>query len=672
MSIGSRQKSPLGDTAVQGRIARLVVLLLFVASFSAAAGFMQGEQVTVQSFTNVAAVDDGVRLIEMKNTFENPGDLTSSSQFITDPKVQSALGVGSGETCITGEEEVCRNKCSTTYVKIVSGSKQTKDCDRGKAKDNPIYEAIDALYQCIQDETGGAISIKDLDATMCRVDDPNKEIQQGDVEAEKALREEIIDEGNPEEMTKKTIQEHLAKAVRQTASEKGLLYVPVKCLDELKAAEQAKKVGIEKGKTIGSVDGNSADSCSYAGVTNCLLNPLTKKFDCTTKEGPSSQPGTGQQCTTGNWLEKTTCYVSKTVNQAKEEILRALGGSPLGGANRAQLEALCRQCSGGGSCSAQAQQACMQLSGQPQQPLQQQPQQQKPGGGGSENEGQNKCPSGQKYVTTDGKGRCVDDESSSDANAPSCILLANKNTIQLGESVTLRWRTANAEKIDITGVGENVPHNQDKIVKPQETTIYKLIARGKDSNRTKECTTTITVENRSDGETGSQPPQLSCTPGTIPRGGNATVKWACVASADSSSGENVATGGKLASEVEVSPQNNTQYSVSCMQDGKEIGKSSCSVLVGEPIFDILVSPTTAKRGDRVRVSWASLFMKSCRVTGPRGFDYTRQQGVIITEPFSLDSTQVPNQNIRAAIYNIECDSIFGKTFSRDVTVRLVE
>jgi len=253
---------------------------------------------------------------------------------------------------------------------------------------------------------------------------------------------------------------------------------------------------------------------------------------------------------------------------------------------------------------------------------------------------------------------------------PQCIIAASKEEIKAGERVTIKWKTKGAEKVSITDIGSSVPKSEEKIVRPTETTTYKLTATGKGRNNTKTCEVKVVVDGEIDGAIGASPPNLSCSPNTIQKDRSSEIKWACPSSADSSEGFGIDTGGRISGDVTVSPGYNTQYSVACLdKDKKVIGKNSCSVSVGEPKYDMLVYPSSASRGDRVRVSWASLFMKSCRVTGPRGFAYNKTQGVVLTEPFSEIVVGVPSRNLTAAVYTIECESVFGSTVSRDVTVR---
>ena len=251
---------------------------------------------------------------------------------------------------------------------------------------------------------------------------------------------------------------------------------------------------------------------------------------------------------------------------------------------------------------------------------------------------------------------------------PQCVIAASNEFINAGETVTVRWRTSDADTVSISNLGDDVEKNDQKSVTPYKTTTYRLTA--KNGGTTQMCDVTVNVRGSFGGDpTGVAPPRLSCLPSLIQPDEESTIKWQCTGEAESTESEGIDTDGEVSGEITVDPSHNSEYSVSCLdEEGEEIGKNVCSVRVGEPLYDFVVHPTTAARGDQVRVSWASVFMKSCRVTGPRGFDYTRPQGVVITQPFAQGENQTPGSNIRAAVYTIECDSQFGGSYSRDVEV----
>ena len=477
--------------------------------------------------------------------------------------------------------------------------------------------------------------------------DPSKAVTQGTQQAEEgAVASGVYGNGT------QAAREYLEQ-VAKTHSDRGRLYVPSKCQALLEKVEGKKKEGLEKAKTVGSVPEANGRSCTYNGIANCVLkagqNGKPAKYECTAKDATATPPpGNAAQCQ----------------RNALANIARALvPGGTTPGAAIATYNACGNITTPPPRNTTPTQTPSTQSPFGGQNPL---------GGQSPSNSGNNnRCPSG-FHSTNSGSNSnnrqvtCVKDDNQE--TKAQCLIVASKEKIAAGESVTIRWRTANAEDVDIKNIGNNVSKNSQKTVKPTKTTTYEIRVAGKGSNNVQTCDVTVTVDSTTTNTTGT-PPKLSCRPTTIKKGKTGVVKWACPSSADTSTGTGIATKGKLSGEISVRPEHNTEYGVSCSKGTEEIGKDTCSIAVGEPTYDIIVHPTTAKQGDRVRISWASLFMSSCRVQGPRGFDFTREQGVVITEPFALDTERVPNRNIRAAIYSIECESQFGGTFSRDVTVR---
>jgi len=252
-----------------------------------------------------------------------------------------------------------------------------------------------------------------------------------------------------------------------------------------------------------------------------------------------------------------------------------------------------------------------------------------------------------------------------------CHIYANKISISSGEEVTIRWQSENATKASITGIGTSVSQTGQKTVTPVESTTYTMTATGS-NGATKNCDVTVTVDGKGvGGATGVAPPQLACTPNPVSKGGESTIRWACTTAADRSVGEGIDTSGATSGSTTVSPDFNQEYGVTCYKDDIAIGKNTCSIAVGESLYDIIVYPTEAKRGERVRISWSGLFMNSCRVQGPRGFDYTNTQGVVTTEPFSVSEDTVSEQNLRSAVYTLECQTQFGTTVTKDASVNFV-
>lgn len=583
-------------------------------------------------------------------------------------KITRGLGVNDGKKSDNSNEDLkkkdaksfackdnpsslsCKNICSTTYVTLgVSGEKPEEiDCSptdlipggSGASEGNELWKKIRTYAQ----QCSGGGNAKQIAGRKCLGELPPL--------PEKKPKE------SPEPKQK-------AKEIKSSLSS-------INNLAALSAAQCTKlereiDALIAKGRTSGAGSASNADkaACVYKGAVVCFkegssvadsefskTKPLqgvkdggkkkivqkdkTAKWKCVPKKDAGKKvPPVGDQCAGKTGVAKDFCNYKKSI----DEKLRSLRDN------------LRQNNTGKGVGKSPFGQQKKPPTGKKNTPPKQQPK---------------GCPAGHVQTQQNGRTVCVKPVK------PQCVIAASKEEINAGETVTIRWRTANAEKVAISDIGDSVPKNSQKSVRPSKTTTYTLTATGRGDTK-ETCDVTVTVDGESNSDSsGAAPPKLSCTPGTILKGKSAKVKWACTSRADTSEGMGIDTDGKLGGEVTVTPEHNTQYTVKCLEDGQEIGKNICSVTVGEPTYDILVHPTTAKRGDRVRVSWASLFMKSCRVQGPRGFDYTRNQGVVITEPFSTDEERVPNRTIRAAIYSIECESEFGGRVSKDVTVEFEE
>jgi peptidoglycan-associated lipoprotein len=77
--------------------------------------------------------------------------------------------------------------------------------------------------------------------------------------------------------------------------------------------------------------------------------------------------------------------------------------------------------------------------------------------------------------------------------APTASISANPTTIEAGQSTTLTWRTENAAEVMIDGLG-TVEASGTRSVTPQDSTTYRLVARG--AGGTQEATARVTVTPR--------------------------------------------------------------------------------------------------------------------------------------------------------------------------------
>jgi hypothetical protein len=159
------------------------------------------------------------------------------------------------------------------------------------------------------------------------------------------------------------------------------------------------------------------------------------------------------------------------------------------------------------------------------------------------------------------------------------------------------------------------------------------------------------------------PPSLSCLPSTVsPAGADTVCTWSASATNYTScvgSGPGFTTGGAISGTKQVSVPNTTTYSVNCTGAS---GSSSASqpVTVQSPHVTSLLSanPTRVQKGGSTVLSWQSVGMSSCSVTGPLG--------VVAT----LTGASVPVT--QATTFNLSCLDAANNTYpGGSVTVGIV-
>ncbi len=258
---------------------------------------------------------------------------------------------------------------------------------------------------------------------------------------------------------------------------------------------------------------------------------------------------------------------------------------------------------------------------------------------------------------------------------PTCLLVLNKTTTKSGDAVYMKWQTQYAtggvEFTTTTGANVNYSASSGGVnIYPKSTGNITITAKGTGSNNTCSKTVNIAVYDNGTVITDDEySPLVSCIPSVIEEGSGdeSIVTWSCSAGSPvSSTGSNIYTDGSLTGTAYVYPTTSTEYGVSCLNSsGEVIGSNSCTVLVEDPMFDIIVWPETAGVGDKVRITWGSLGMGTCRVTGPNNFLYDQQNGVVTTIPFTDESDT-------EAIYTIQCASVFGGVSTSDIAVDFAE
>ncbi len=241
---------------------------------------------------------------------------------------------------------------------------------------------------------------------------------------------------------------------------------------------------------------------------------------------------------------------------------------------------------------------------------------------------------------------------------PSCVLSLDKSSVKSGEKIKITWKSSNAQSATLSSSSAETLSgelNGELVLYPDESQTYTLTVTSK-TGHSKTCSRSVTVTDN--------PVKLSCSPDVISKGSSLQVDWSCPAGfslKDSNFGANEGS-GSIAKTLDSSQE----LTVSCAKGDKTLS-ASCFVQVANPELEIIAYPLQVKRGEKARVSWAAVQMKSCRVMGPRGFDYTRNFAVALTTPFPTDDRIYSD----AAIYTLKCQDKWGKTYSKDVTIRLL-
>ncbi len=248
--------------------------------------------------------------------------------------------------------------------------------------------------------------------------------------------------------------------------------------------------------------------------------------------------------------------------------------------------------------------------------------------------------------------------STSSTKPISCTANVDKDTIQRGEAVKLYWTAPGARVVSIESDDvskSSLPAKGEILVSPSTSTTYKITAENGNNKAT--CYASVTVENPGAAK-------LICDPTIVQKGQTVQVSWACpddYALKDNDFGIDSPSGSKP-----FTLDSSRTFNLTCVKDEyTEI--ASCSVQVVEPQIEFIAYPSSVKKGGRVRLSWATLFMNACKVKGPYGFDYNLKNASILTVPFPTDDRAVSGDTRE---YTLSCTDMWGKEHTKTVNITL--
>ncbi|MCU1338526.1 MAG: OmpA/MotB domain protein [Bryobacterales bacterium] len=223
-----------------------------------------------------------------------------------------------------------------------------------------------------------------------------------------------------------------------------------------------------------------------------------------------------------------------------------------------------------------------------------------------------------------------------------------KQTIA-GQSVTLSWRTLNADTANIAGIG-NVAVNGSLSVSPRQTTTYTLTARNNVNDESSSVTVSVIAVPTDVFLFG-----CAATPSTISAGQSSTLSWTS-ANADSVSISPGIGAVPKTGTFAVTPAQTTTYTVTATGGGKT---TSCSiaVTVGSPlpvIASFTATPSPIDAGQSSTLQWSVQNADSVSISslGTVSASGTRSVSPTATTVYTLTATNASGSATRTATVEI--------------------
>ncbi len=581
-----------------------------------------------------------------------------------------------------------KNWCSTTYVTVTQNADKplVRDCRIGN---NPIEKAIEELYSCILENSGLSseqfISKLRLYNLLCMSPAGKEQILKeafGGTNSAEYKKLLSIKSKLSKNETLSTEERNYLNSIHEKghgddyAIDKKLkelsgdfvkdnkLKIPKACSAELEKVQKAKKAYLSKVEK--EADKDDLASCSFKGVANCVLSSKEAAAAISKLQACKGYGGGAYSIDCENAIKNSDKIKGKYLCSPKNKTPGGSGSS--GSASSGGQGGISTPYTGGGNIRPSygnygnyAQNPYMQ---NPNQNIQNQ---------NNKNYDPCKDPTYTEKqnmgffsslmfnvncaLTSKNNGKDSDKKNEKQDIVPSCVLSFDKDSIKSGEKITIKWKTSNAVSATLKDSGGQIASGTSGqiTVYPSESQSYTLTAKSK-NGKTKTCTKSVTVSDN--------PVKLSCSPDVVEGGSSVQIDWSCPAgySLESSNFDANGDSGSLAKTVSES----TDFTLTCVKDA-EVLEASCHVQVANPQFEIIAYPLQVKRDEKARVSWASVYMNSCNVKGPRGFDYSRNYAVVLTTPFPSEDRIYDD----TATYTITCTGKWGKEYSKDVSIKLI-
>ncbi len=201
---------------------------------------------------------------------------------------------------------------------------------------------------------------------------------------------------------------------------------------------------------------------------------------------------------------------------------------------------------------------------------------------------------------------------------PAVILKTDSNPINIGESITLSWMTADATTVTIdNNVGTFDPNITTSIIlAPQTTTTYEITATGPGGTKTATVEVIVNVPLPT--------VSLTANPDTITVGDPASLSWATTYTESVEVDNGVGTFDPLVTtSVMVNPLATTTYTITATGPNghTETATATITVLIPPaPTASISISPDATNAGDPATLTWSTTDASSVVIShlGPVG------------------------------------------------------
>jgi hypothetical protein len=176
---------------------------------------------------------------------------------------------------------------------------------------------------------------------------------------------------------------------------------------------------------------------------------------------------------------------------------------------------------------------------------------------------------------------CINVTSKEPSNSPKIAYFkVTPETIHRGAKTSLYWKTQNADRIKISGIG-NVPAEGSREIRPNQQQTYKLVAKNDKGTTTRNITVRVTSERTESSQNDISPCiiNFTTTSSSIRRGEKVTLKWRVK---DADRVEISGIGGvSLSGSRRIAPRQQTTYTLTARNDAGTTTKRTISVRVNK-------------------------------------------------------------------------------------------